>query len=156
MRHVRKISSVLALLALCATSASAQQRRITGRVTGQGNAEPLSAAAVSVVGTTTGTYTNELGEYSLLAPSGPVTLRVRRIGYRQNQVTVGPEQSEANIALQRDVLQLETQVVTGTATAVSSVNAANDVAVVDTWPYFCGVVRSVFNVVIHAAFPALS
>ena len=130
MRHVRKISSVLALLALCATSASAQQRRITGRVTGQGNAEPLSAAAVSVVGTTTGTYTNELGEYSLLAPSGPVTLRVRRIGYRQNQVTVGPEQSEANIALQRDVLQLETQVVTGTATAVSSVNAANDVAVV--------------------------
>jgi TonB-linked SusC/RagA family outer membrane protein len=130
VRHVRKISSVLALLALCATSASAQQRRITGRVTGQGNGEPLASAAVSVVGTTTGTYTNELGEYSLLAPSGPVTLRVRRIGYRQGQVAVGPTQTEANVALERDVLQLETQVVTGTATQVSSANAANDVAVV--------------------------
>jgi TonB-dependent SusC/RagA subfamily outer membrane receptor len=130
VRHVRKISSLLALLALCASSASAQQRRLTGRVTGQANGEPLASAAVSVVGTTTGTYTNETGEYSILVPDGPVTLRVRRIGYRQAQVSVGTGQTEANVALERDVLQLETQVVTGTATAVSSANAANDVAVV--------------------------
>ena len=132
MRHVRKISSVLALLALCATSASAQQRRVTGRVTGQANGEPLASAAVSVVGTTTGTYTNETGQYSVLVPNGPVTLRVRRIGYRQSEVAVGPTQTEANVALERDVLQLEAQVVTGTATTVSSVNSANDVTVVNT------------------------
>ena len=130
MRHVRKFSAALALLALCATSASAQQRRITGRVTGQGNGEPLGAAAVSVVGTTTGTYTNDQGVFSVLAPDGNVTLRVRRIGYRQTTVAVAPTQNEVNVALERDVLQLETQVVTGTATVVSSVNAANDVAVV--------------------------
>jgi len=130
VRHIRRFSTALALFALCATSASAQQRRVTGRVTGEGSGEPLAAASISVVGTTLGAYTAEDGRFTVAAPDGPVTLRVRRIGYKQRDVAVPAGTNEVNVALTRDVLQLETQVVTGTATQVSSVNAANDVAVV--------------------------
>jgi TonB-dependent starch-binding outer membrane protein SusC len=132
VRHVRKISTLLALVALCATSVEAQQRRITGRVTAEGSGEPLAAASVTVSGTTLGAYTGEQGNFTILAPVTQVTLRVRRIGYQQKAVVVPAEQSEVNVTLERDVLQLETQVVTGAATSVSSVNAANDVTVVNT------------------------
>jgi TonB-linked SusC/RagA family outer membrane protein len=128
-----KIRTVIlgALAVLAASAAQAQQRRITGRVTGEGGAsEPLAGASVTVVGTTIGTYTGTDGRFSVMAPSGPVTLRARRIGYTQKTVTVPADQNEVDIALVRDVLQLEAQVVTGTATAVSSQNAANAVSVV--------------------------
>ncbi|HWE42386.1 MAG TPA: SusC/RagA family TonB-linked outer membrane protein [Gemmatimonadaceae bacterium] len=126
--------SVLALAllagALFSSAADAQQRRITGRVTATGSGEPLANTAVNVVGTAIGTYTAEDGSFALLAPSGDLTLLARRVGFKRATVKVTADQAEANIALERDVLQLEEQVVTGTATTVSSVNAANAVAVV--------------------------
>lgn len=131
MRNIRMFATVPVAVALCAVSAQAQQRRITGRVAAQ-SGEPLQAAAVSVVGTTTGTYTAENGTFSLLIPQAGATLRVRRIGYRQATVPVTAGQEEVNITLEKDVLQLETQVVTGQATSVSSRNAANAVTVVNT------------------------
>ena len=125
-------SSVFSLLLLVFVSASAfaQTRRISGRVTVEGSNEPLVAASVNVVGTSLGTYTDDQGRFSLNVPDGPVTLRVRRIGYLAKTQAVSAGDTDVNIALGRDVLQLETQVVTGTATTVSSVNAANAVTVV--------------------------
>ncbi|HEX8851397.1 MAG TPA: SusC/RagA family TonB-linked outer membrane protein [Gemmatimonadaceae bacterium] len=122
----------LALLAgaLFSSEAHAQQRRITGRVTATGSGEALANTAVTVVGTTIGTYTAEDGSFQILAPSGDVTLLARRVGFKRATVAVPAGQDQASIALERDVLQLEEQVVTGTATTVSSVNAANAVAVV--------------------------
>jgi hypothetical protein len=73
---------------LLALPADAQDRRLTGRVTGAGSGEPLVAATVSVVGTGIGTTTNEEGRFSLLAPSGAQQLNVRRIGYRPQVVPV--------------------------------------------------------------------
>ena len=131
MRFVRQTCSLVALLLLGATSAWAQERRIAGRVVGEGSGEPLAAASVNIVGTTIGAYTSEEGRFNLLAPAGPVTLRVRRIGYKQQTVQVPADQtSELSVTLQRDVLQLEKTVVTGAATSVASANAAQDVAVV--------------------------
>lgn len=119
-----------ALAVLTAGTAEAQQRRITGRVTNEGK-DPLAAASVTIVGTLVGAYTNEAGRFTLTAPSGgSVVLRVRRIGYQQKNVPVPAGQSDIEIPLTRDVLQLEAQVVTGTATTVSNANAANAVSVV--------------------------
>ena len=129
---MRKISSLviaLALLVLGSTSAEAQ-RRLTGRVTGAGSNEPVNSAQILVVGTAIGTLTNDEGQFTLNVPSGPVTLRVRRVGYRSKDVPVAADAAEANVTLERDVLQLEAQVVTGAATRISNINAANDVAVV--------------------------
>jgi TonB-linked SusC/RagA family outer membrane protein len=121
---------VAAGTALAASSAEAQVR-VTGVVTAT-TGEPLGAVTVVVVGTTTGTLTNEAGRYTLTVPAGSTTLRFRRIGYQQRTVTLTPGQTEANAQLERDILQLEQVVVTGAATsqerrnvstAVSSVSA---------------------------------
>ncbi|MEP6999915.1 MAG: carboxypeptidase-like regulatory domain-containing protein [bacterium] len=128
-----KIRTLLlgAIAVLSASAAEAQQRRITGRVAAEGTNEPLGAATVTILGTTIGTYTSEDGKFSLTAPNAnALTLRIRRLGYQQKVVSVSGAQADVNIALTRDVLQLEAQVVTGTATVVSSQNAANAVSVV--------------------------
>ena len=105
------------------------QRRITGRVAAEGG-EPLLGASVQVVGTALGTYTNERGEYALNTPAGGVSLRFRRLGYKGRIVQVPPDANEMNVTLDRDVLQLEEQVITGEATSVARQNLANDVATV--------------------------
>ena len=130
MTRIRPFVFSLLLLTLFSASAFAQARSVTGRVTVEGSGEPLAAASVSVVGTTLGTYTDDQGRFTLSVPAGPVNLRVRRIGFAQRTVPVGAGDADVSVGLSRDVLQLETQVVTGTATTVSSVNAANAVTVI--------------------------
>ena len=130
MKRVRSSVLSLLLLAFVSASAFAQTRRVTGRVTVEGSGEPLVAASVNVVGTALGTYTDDQGRFSLNVPEGAATLRVRRIGYVQKTLSVPAGATEFNVVLARDVLQLETQVITGTATTVSSANAANAVTVV--------------------------
>lgn len=118
------------LVALFGSSALAQTRRISGRVTTEGSGEPIPAATVQVVGTTYGAATDETGRFSVSAPDGPVTLRVRRIGYTPKTLAVSSGLSDVNISLSKDVLELDKQVITGTTTTVSAINAANAVAVV--------------------------
>lgn len=130
MRQLRTLlPAAAATVAVSAVASQAQaQRRVTGVVTGEGGA-PLAAASIQIVGTQTATYTNEAGRFAIQADNGTQTLRVRRIGYRARTVTITPGQTDAGtVALTRDVLQLEAQVVTGTATSVSRANAANSVA----------------------------
>jgi TonB-linked SusC/RagA family outer membrane protein len=88
----------------------------------------VTAASVNVQGTTIGGYTNEEGRFTLNnVPSGAQVLVVRRIGYRRTTAPVAATQDQADIRLERDVLQLERQVITGTTTTISSANAANAV-----------------------------
>jgi TonB-dependent starch-binding outer membrane protein SusC len=132
MKRISASVFSLLLLVLFSASAFAQTRRVSGRVTVEGSGEPIVAASVNVVGTSVGTYTDDQGRFSLNVPDGPTTLRVRRIGYTQKTLAVPAGATDANVSLARDVLQLETQVVTGTATSVSSVNAANAVTVISS------------------------
>jgi TonB-linked SusC/RagA family outer membrane protein len=130
MKRISSSVFSLLLLVLFSASAFAQTRRVSGRVTVEGSGEPIVAASVNVVGTSVGTYTDDQGRFSLNVLDGPTTLRVRRIGYTQKTLAVPAGATDANVSLARDVLQLETQVVTGTATTVSSANAANAVTVI--------------------------
>jgi TonB-linked SusC/RagA family outer membrane protein len=130
----RRPSSVVVVLVLVVASLAATaapvlaQRRITGRVTDQASGLPIASVTVTVSGTTTGALTNDQGAFTLPVPEGPTTLLLRRIGYERRLLPVGPTESTVAVMLVRDVLRLETEVVTGTATAVSRRNAANDVA----------------------------
>ena len=130
MRKYRVLALALLAGALCSSEAYAQQHRIAGKVTATTSGESLANVAVTVVGTTIGTYTADDGSFQLLAPPGDQTLLARRVGFKRSTIRVASTQDQVAIALERDILQLEEQVVTGTATAVSSVNAANAVAVV--------------------------
>ncbi len=113
--------------------AHAQNRTVTGRVVVEGTMQGLQGATVLVqnrpgVGASTGAD----GRFTLTFPAGDATLLVRSIGYRQKQVPLPAAQSTVEIALERDVLQLEGLVVTGQATAVARQNLATAVAVVNT------------------------
>ena len=130
MRKYLVLALALLAGALFSSDAQAQQRRITGRVTAAGSGEALGNAAVNIVGTAIGTYTGEDGSFQLLAPEGDLSLLVRRVGFKRNTVRVATGQSEVNVPLERDVLQLEAQVITGQATSVSTVNAANAITVI--------------------------
>jgi TonB-linked SusC/RagA family outer membrane protein len=127
--RIRALSYVVIAL-LCAGTAGAQQRRITGTVAAREGGTPLTSASITVQGTTTGAYTGTDGKFSVLAPATSVTLRVRRIGYQARTIVVPTSQNDVTVALERDVLQLEAQVVTGTSTVVASENAANAVTVI--------------------------
>jgi TonB-linked SusC/RagA family outer membrane protein len=120
--------AVAALLLLGSAQAASAQRRLTGVVTEAGTGVPVVSATVTVVGSTIGTHTGDDGRFVLTLPSGPQTLRVRRIGYRVQDVAVGADQADVTVSFARDVLQLEAQVITGAVTSVARANAANDVA----------------------------
>lgn len=132
VRTTRSLVISLVLLALFGTSAWAQTRRVTGRVTAEGSNEPVASATVSVVGTTLGAITDADGRFTVAAPTGPATLRVRRIGYTPKIVAVSATLSEVAIAMARDVLELDKQVITGTATTIASANAANAITVISS------------------------
>ena len=109
--------------------AAAQQRQVTGTVTGA-NQAPLAGAAVTIAGTRRGTVTDVQGRFTLAVPEGEARLSVGLLGYTTQQVTVPAGQSAVTVRLQQDVLNLEGLVVTGQATTVRRQNVANAVAVV--------------------------
>jgi TonB-linked SusC/RagA family outer membrane protein len=133
-RHrVTVASCVLSLLVTAAFGGTAlAQRRVTGRVS-ESNGQPVPNATVSIENTTLGAITNEEGRYTINnVPDGPHVLVARRIGYRRVTKLLPAGVDAADITLDPDLLQLETVVVTGQATSVSSQNAANAVTVVTT------------------------
>ena len=116
--------------ALGVRDARAQARVITGKVTSAQTGQPIANANISVVGTVITAVTNEQGDFTLGAAAGDVRLLVRGVGFKRKQVTVGGDQGQANVALEQDIFNLETVVVTGQATAVEQRNLANAVATI--------------------------
>ncbi len=128
---MRRFTLAVSGLALVISAhAAAAQRRVTGMVTETGTGQPVVSATITIVGTTIGTHTGEDGRFAVTVPAGAQTVRVRRIGYRQQDVPLAADQTEVRASLERDVLQLEAQVITGAVTSVARANAANDVAVI--------------------------
>jgi TonB-linked SusC/RagA family outer membrane protein len=116
------------LLVLVASVEASAQRRVTGSVTTT-TGEPIGNVVVNVQGTALGTYTTDDGKFVLNnVPSSAQVLVVRRIGFRRVLQPLPATVDQITIRLVKDVLELERQVVTGTTTSISSVNAANAVA----------------------------
>ncbi len=113
-------------------TARAQERQLTGRVVDADGNAPVPGAAVTVVGTALGTVTNDSGQFHIRVPSTSVSITARRIGYTPRTVPVAADQADVTVGLIKDVLELEATVVTGTATTISSRNAANAVTVLNT------------------------
>lgn len=94
------------------TSAWAQDRTVTGRVTGADDGLPLPQVTVLLKGTTTGTPTDADGNYRLAIPQGEAVLIFRYLGYVTQEVDV-QNQSIINIQLSPDATSLGEVVVTG-------------------------------------------
>ena len=108
---------------LCSTQAFAQQKTITGKVTGDAGA-PLSGVSVIVKGTTTGTQTTADGTYSIRAAVGQ-SLQFRFIGTAPEERTIGSA-SVINVQLTRVPTSLDVMVVTalGQTTAQRAIGTA--------------------------------
>ncbi|MFN8356820.1 MAG: TonB-dependent receptor [Spirosomataceae bacterium] len=108
--------------------ANAQDRRVTGKVTGPDG--PIPGATVLLKGTSTGAATDANGDYSIAIKGANPVLVFSGIGYKAKEVTVG-NQSSVNVRLDEDVTNLSEVVVTGytidqrrqTTGAVSTVKA---------------------------------
>lgn len=123
----------LTVFVCCSSALIGQEttRRVTGRVLETPGGAPIPAASVRIVNTTVGAATNDSGAFMFRAPAGALSLQVRRIGYKSVTVPLGADQSDLTVSLERDVLKLDEEVITGVATTISSKNSANDVAVLN-------------------------
>ncbi|WP_159469688.1 TonB-dependent receptor [Dyadobacter sp. 3J3] len=107
------------------------ERKVSGKVVDE-KGEGLPGVNVLVVGSQTGTSTNEKGEYALNVGDGAVTLKFSFIGYVSQEV-VSDKNNVVNISLAPDVSALREVVVVGYGTqekkdvtgAVSSIKGAD-------------------------------
>ncbi|QNL50841.1 TonB-dependent receptor [Olivibacter sp. SDN3] len=92
----------------------AQERRISGKVTEE-NGSGLPGVSVVVTGTTSGTQTDNEGNYSISVPADARTLTFSYIGYRSITEEIGGE-STVNVTLSLDASELSEVIVTGYGT----------------------------------------
>jgi TonB-dependent starch-binding outer membrane protein SusC len=106
-----------------------QTRTVTGKVTSIEDGEGLPGVNVIEMGTSNGTVTNVLGEYTLSVSEGAI-LVFSSVGYTREEIQVG-NRSMVDLVMRLDVQQLEELVVVGYGTvrksdltgAVSSITA---------------------------------
>ncbi len=91
----------------------AQDRRITGKVTGTDG--PIPGVNIVIKGTTTGTTTDVNGSYSLNLRGNNPSLIISAIGYKGQEIAVG-NRSSIDITLLDDATALSEVVVTGYTT----------------------------------------
>ncbi|WP_199233808.1 TonB-dependent receptor [Pedobacter sp. HMWF019] len=98
-------------LLVSSQSAFAQQRQISGKITGAADGQPIPGAVVKIMGKTAGTGSNNAGVYAISAQTGDV-LRVSSVGYITKEVTV-QQGNVLNISLAYGQQDLEEVVVVG-------------------------------------------
>lgn len=89
-----------------------QQKKISGVVTDMATGEPIIGADVIVKGTTTGTVTDENGQFNLLLSNSDVTLVISYMGYKAESVATAG-QSFLNVKLVAVEKKLDEVVVVG-------------------------------------------
>ncbi len=106
------------LLLLCAIS-WAQSKTITGKVVDESNVG-LAGASVTVKNSTTGTTTNENGEFTLSVPASAQTLVITSVGYTLKEVAIVGTTISVSL-VKSDASNLDEVVVVGYGTQRKSV-----------------------------------
>jgi len=108
---MKKLLQSLFILMFVAGAAMAQDRTITGTVTGKDDGLPIPGVSVKIVGTSTGTSTDANGKYALKVASGSASIEFSSIGYVIQKIALGSS-NVVNAALVTDAQQLGEVVVT--------------------------------------------
>ena len=122
MKH--KLLSFLLGGAILTSVAFAQEKKVSGRVTGT-NGEGLPGVTIVIQGTNQATQTDANGNYSINVPTGKI-LVFRSVGYSDKTITVAQGSSLYNIQLNDNESVLDEVVVTGAGLQASrrSIGAA--------------------------------
>lgn len=107
----QKLLKLFVLCMLFVSTAIAQNKTITGKVTGSDDGLPIPSVSVKVTGTALGTQTNSSGDYSIVVPSTAKTLEFSYIGMGTVTETIGTK-SVINVKLANSSV-LDEIVVTG-------------------------------------------
>lgn len=100
------------LVLLVSYSAIAQTRQLTGKISDEADNTGIVAATVRIKGSSGGTSTNAEGVFSLMIPTGNVTLQISSAGYDTREVDIAADQTEINVSLIQNKEQLSEVVVT--------------------------------------------
>jgi len=119
----------IAVLAFAGTTAQAQNRTISGRVTDRTSGEGLPGVTVLVKGTTTGVSTNSDGTFTLSAPASGGTLVYSSVGYISVEQPIG-DSNTINAALATDSKALSEVVVVGYGSAQNRRELTGSIATV--------------------------
>jgi len=113
---MKKLLQSLFILLFIATSAIAQDRTITGTVTGKDDGMPLPGVSVKIKGATGGTTTGADGKFTIRVASTESTLEFSSIGYLNQSISIAGRNS-INVSLATDAQSLTDVVVVGYGTA---------------------------------------
>lgn len=115
---MRKVLILFFLFCGFLLPAMAQQKTITGTVTGTLDNQPVIGATVLVKGTSNGVITDMNGKYQISAPQG-ASLEFRYVGMKTTEVVIGTA-SVYDIALEYDLVGVNEVVVVGYGTQIKS------------------------------------
>jgi TonB-dependent starch-binding outer membrane protein SusC len=110
----KELTLLLLFTSICILSAMAQNRiQVKGRITNE-KGQPIANASVVVKGTSTGTTTNDNGDFEISAPSNG-TLVVSSVGYPTKEISISG-QGTHNVTLTTAAADMEQVVVIGYGT----------------------------------------
>ena len=101
---------LLLLAAFPVLTANAQSRKekiITGKVLSMQDSVPLHGASVTIAGTTYGTGTNMMGDFSLKVKTDTVTLEIRFMGYLTATRKIAAHDNNITVRLREDSRSLQ-------------------------------------------------
>jgi iron complex outermembrane receptor protein len=130
-RRAQALAGLVLLLVCSAGTVVGQQPAQTGSVAGKVSDDKgaaIAGAQVGIPGTTIGAQTSGTGDYVLArVPVGTQLVRVRMVGFRPDSASVPVaegQRASQDFTLQRNPLQLQTLVVTGTQTPRLNLDAS--------------------------------
>lgn len=104
---------------------------MTGRVTDAATQQGVPGAVVNVINGTAATQAGPDGRFRITLPTTAVTVQVRGLGYKRQQIDLDATRTTLDVALAKEAIQLNEVVVTGTATTQERRNIATAVASVN-------------------------
>jgi TonB-linked SusC/RagA family outer membrane protein len=108
---MRKLLLLFLIFAEFLLSANAQQKTITGIVTGAADGQPVIGCTIQVKGTTNGAVTDMNGKYTVVLPQNATTIIFSYIGMKKKEIDIAGH-SIINVSLESDILGLDEVVVT--------------------------------------------
>ena len=108
---MKKAFSMLLFMAVCTLAIYSQARVISGVVTSAEDGSPLPGVTVNVKETTIGTITDANGNFQIDVPQEVDILVFSFVGLTTQEVSIG-SQSQVNIVMESDLLEIDEVVVT--------------------------------------------
>ena len=108
---MKKFLLVCFTFVLALSTAWAQERMVSGKVTSPEDGSTLPGVNVVLKGTTNGTVTDSEGNYKLSVPSSEGTLLFSFIGMQTQEIAIG-DRSVVDVQLGTDIKQLSEVVIT--------------------------------------------